>query len=63
MSVAKRLSDFLLDERVPASHRASLPLVCDQRRIVWVVGVRLSEGVRLSPATRRVLVLRAEEVG
>ncbi len=62
MGGTKKLSDFLLDERVPFYCRDSLPLVCDEEKIVWVVGVRLSDRVRLSDSTRRVLVLHAQEM-
>ena len=62
MRGTKKLSDFLLDEHVPFFCRDSLPLVCDDEKIVWVVGVRLSDQVRLGDSTRRVLVLHAREM-
>jgi tRNA(Ile)-lysidine synthase len=57
-----RLKSFLINARVPAERRARLLLICDQEKVVWVAGVRLSDSVRLRESTRRVLVLRAEEV-
>ena len=60
MSKEKRLKDFLIDDHVPFYDRNALPLLCDQQRIVWVVGVRLSDAVRLSERTERVLVMRSE---
>ena len=57
-----RLKSFLINARVPRERRDRLVLVCDQEKIVWVAGVRLSHRARLRDATRRVLVLRAEEV-
>ncbi len=62
MSDEKRLKDFLIDERVPFYDRDSLPLLCDQEQIVWVVGVRLSDVVRLTRKTKRALVMRLEEL-
>jgi tRNA(Ile)-lysidine synthase len=56
----KRLKDFLIDEKVPYYDRETLPLLCDRERIVWVVGVRLSEAVRVTPQTRQVLVMRKD---
>ena len=58
----KRLQDFLVDARVPRIERDRLPLLCDQERIVWVVGVRLSDAVRVTPKTSRLLTLRAESL-
>ncbi len=57
-----RLKSFLINARVPTERRDRLLLVCDQEKVVWVAGVRLSDSVRLRESTRRVLVLRAEEV-
>lgn len=56
------LKSFLINARVPVERRDRLALVCDRDKIVWVAGVRLSDAVKLRASTRRVLVLRAEEV-
>jgi tRNA(Ile)-lysidine synthase len=53
-----KLKDFLINERVPHSVRDDLPLLCDRRGIVWVAGMRLSDTVRLSEHTQRVLMMR-----
>lgn len=62
LAADKRLKDFLIDEKVPYYERETLPLLCDCERIVWVVGVRLSEAVRVTPQTRQVLVMRKEGI-
>jgi tRNA(Ile)-lysidine synthase len=55
-----KLKDFLINERIPWDERGRLPLLCDREKVIWVVGVRLSDEVRLSDGTRRVLAMRAE---
>jgi len=60
MGQEKRLKDFLIDDRVPFYDRPTLPLLCDQSQIVWVVGVRLSDTVRITEQTERVLVMQSE---
>lgn len=60
MGQEKRLKDFLIDDRVPFYDRSALPLLCDQSQIVWVVGVRLSDAVRITEQTERVLVMQSE---
>jgi len=55
-----KLKDFLINERVPYFNRDRVPLLCDREKIVWVVGVRLSDEVRITDTTRRVLSMRAE---
>ena len=60
MGQEKRLKDFLIDDRVPFYDRSALPLLCDQSQIVWVIGVRLSDAVRVTEQTKRVLVMQSE---
>lgn len=48
----KKLSDLLTEARIPSHARAGIPVVCAGNRIVWVPGVRLSETVRVTEATR-----------
>lgn len=62
MSREKRLKDFLIDERIPFYERDALPLLCDRERIIWIVGGRLSDTVRLTQKTRRALVMHVKEL-
>jgi tRNA(Ile)-lysidine synthase len=57
-----KLKDFLINERVPFFTRDDVPLLCDREKILWVVGVRLSNEIRLAEATRRLLIMRMEPV-
>ncbi len=52
------LNDFLRGRRVPRFERASVPLVCDTLGIIWVVGHRIADRVRIGPQTQRTLGLR-----
>jgi tRNA(Ile)-lysidine synthase len=54
------LNDFFRGRRVPRGDRSSVPIVCDQGGIVWVVGHRIADRARLTDATRRTLGLRFE---
>lgn len=56
----KKLQDFLVDGGVPYYERDRVPLLCDRERIIWVVGMRLSEAVRITPTTKRALIMRRE---
>lgn len=56
----KKLQDFFVDARVPAWQRSRIPLVVANDRIVWVVGQRIDERVRITSNTRRFLLLRAQ---
>jgi tRNA(Ile)-lysidine synthase len=51
----KKLQDFLVDHKIPRWLRPYLPLVLSQGRIIWVVGLRLGEAVKLTAASRNLL--------
>jgi tRNA(Ile)-lysidine synthase len=57
MAGTKKLSDVLMDAKVPARLRSRVPVVRDGDRVVWVAGVRLSEAYRVAEDTRRVVRL------
>ena len=53
----KKLKSFLIDAKIPAEKRDSIPLVCHGNEIIWVAGVRIAQPVRLTAQTRRFLCL------
>jgi tRNA(Ile)-lysidine synthase len=50
-----KLQDFFTNAKVSRELRHRIPLLCDQEKICWVVGLRLAEQVKVTAATRRVL--------
>jgi tRNA(Ile)-lysidine synthase len=62
MTEVKKLSDFLIDEKIDAEVRERTVLLCDRLGPIWVVPLRIDERVRLTEATRRVMRLTAREV-
>ncbi len=60
MDQAKKLHDFLIDEKVPRGERDRIPLVATPTDIVWVVGHRIDDRFKVTPTTRRILRLRFE---
>lgn len=53
----KKLSDLLIDAKVPRAKRRLHPVVRDGERIVWLAGVRMSDEYKVTPATRRAMRL------
>jgi tRNA(Ile)-lysidine synthase len=51
------LADFFRGRGVPRDRRPHTPLVCDRLGIVWVVGHRIAERVKLTDGTRRRLMM------
>jgi tRNA(Ile)-lysidine synthetase-like protein len=57
MDGSRKLSDILVDAKVPARRRPLVPIVRDGERIVWVAGVKSSEDYRVGPDTQRTVRL------
>jgi tRNA(Ile)-lysidine synthase len=51
----KKLKDYFIDRKIAASRRSEIPLLVDAGSIVWIAGERISERVRVTERTRRVL--------
>jgi len=54
----KKLQDIFTEARIPREVRPRWPVVADRLGIVWVVGLRLADRVKVTPDTRRLLGLR-----
>ncbi|MBI4796024.1 MAG: tRNA lysidine(34) synthetase TilS [Deltaproteobacteria bacterium] len=52
---ARKLQDFLVDNKIPRWLRAYIPLVLSEGRIIWVPGLRLAEPVKLTGKSRNFL--------
>lgn len=57
----KTLGDFFTDAKVPVEYRKRIGLVCDEAGIVWVIGMRIAERVKITAGTREILKLTVEE--
>ena len=51
----KKLNRYMIDARIPAEDRDSIPLVTAGSEILWVVGGRMNTGCGITPDTKRVL--------
>lgn len=63
MEGTKKLSDLLVDAKVPRRLRPATPVVRDGERVVWVAGVRLADEYRVGPTTQRTVLLKWEREG
>ena len=52
---SQKLSDFFVNEKLPARARARWPLLCDGHLIAWVPGFRPADRFRLRRQTRRAI--------
>lgn len=53
----KKLSDFLVDVKVPLDRKREVLVVADGDKIVWVCGMRLDDRFKVEPSTRTALRL------
>lgn len=60
MTGHKKLSDFLTDEKLPLHHKNKALVLLSGSEIIWVVGHRPDNRFRVTPKTKRVLVVTAE---
>ena len=53
----KKLKEYLVNEKIPGEERDRLILLAEGDEILWVLGHRLSEKVKVKENTKRVLKL------
>lgn len=58
MSQLEKLGEFMIDARIPRAWRERIPIVCSPSQILWVVGWRIDDRVKVTENTRRVLCLK-----
>ena len=57
MGQPKKLNEFMIDRKIPHAWRRRIPLVCSPEHILWLVGWRIDERVKVTGNTKRVLCL------
>ena len=57
----QRLQNYFTNQKVPAHLRDSIPLLCDDDHVIWVVGYRISEYYKVTQDTTRVLEVQILE--
>jgi tRNA(Ile)-lysidine synthase len=61
LSLPKKLGEFMIDARIPQNWRKNIPIVCSPEQIVWLVGWRIDERVKVSQKTRQILRLEFKQ--
>jgi tRNA(Ile)-lysidine synthase len=53
----KKLNEFMIDAKIPRAWRVRIPVVCSPQHILWLVGWRIDERVKVTENTKQVLRL------
>lgn len=59
----KKLKDYLIDCKIPREERDRCILLADGSHVIWVVGLRISEGYKITRETKRVLKVQVMNDG
>jgi len=57
MSQPKKLGEFMIDAKIPHAWRRRIPVICSPQHILWVVGWRIDDRVKVTDNTKQVLCL------
>jgi len=60
MDQTKKVNEFMIDAKIPRAWRTRIPVVTTPAGIIWVVGYRIDDRVKVTERTRRVLHLKME---
>ncbi|MCM0060579.1 MAG: tRNA lysidine(34) synthetase TilS [Algoriphagus sp.] len=53
MNSEKKLSDFLIDNKIPIPLKKEVKVLVSGNKIAWVVGMRIADWAKVSPATQK----------
>jgi tRNA(Ile)-lysidine synthase len=61
MQSFKKLSDFLIDEKVPLHEKDLVPLVLNGNgELIWVAGLRQDDRYKVTAATKKVAIFQLQ---
>lgn len=53
----KKISDFLIDLKVPVTKKEQVLLLLSGSEVMWVMGYRIDDRYRVTPGTEKILLL------
>jgi tRNA(Ile)-lysidine synthase len=58
-----KISDLFINSKVPQPARIQWPLVVDDEKVIWVIGLRIADDCRITSKTKQILHLQAVPSG
>jgi len=56
----KTLKKFFIDSKIPQNERGNIPILKDEREVLWIVGHRISEGYKITSKTQYALLIKID---
>ncbi|MCF6464563.1 tRNA lysidine(34) synthetase TilS [Clostridium sp. Cult2] len=53
----KKIKDYFIDEKIPREERDRIPIITDEKEILWIVGYRSSDKFKITADTKKVLMI------
>lgn len=58
MKGKKKVSDFMIDEKIPVNLKSRVSLFESEGNILWIAGYRIDDRYKITPNTKRVLIIK-----
>ena len=55
MKGSKKIKDYFIDEKIPKDERNKIPILIDNKNIIWIMGLRISDLYKITKCTEKVL--------
>ncbi len=57
----QKIKSYFVNEKIPAEQRDQIPLICDDEKIMWIVGYRMSSACQVTRKTKNILEITVVE--
>lgn len=58
MKTEKKLSDFMIDEKIPVNLKKQIPIFISKNKIFWIAGFRIDDKFKITNITKKVLIIK-----
>ncbi|MBS0000158.1 MAG: tRNA lysidine(34) synthetase TilS [Cyclobacteriaceae bacterium] len=62
MKGKKKLSDFMIDEKIPVNLKQRMPVILSEGSVIWFVGQRIDERFKIMPDSLQILKITFEPI-
>ncbi|GKH34893.1 tRNA lysidine(34) synthetase TilS [Muricomes sp. OA1] len=58
---SQKIKSYFINEKIPSEERDCVPLIADEKQIIWILGYRMSSACQITVQTHRVLEIKVTE--